>query len=126
MKNEKRREIIENSLKFRVLKRKDTLFVNMFAVTKAYSFSCEIKDIDYELEKMVFIHLCVLTDFSINGKRFETEAYFTEITSSRNTFRGVLSDGEVIECNDEEFDFDSIIPTKAELKELIFSNVEEF
>ena len=98
----------------------------MFAVTKAYSFSCEIKDINYELEKMVFARLCVLTDFSINGKRFETEAYFTEIISSRNSFRGLLSDGQVIECNDEEFDFESIIPTKAELKELIFMNVEEF
>ncbi|MFA6195382.1 MAG: hypothetical protein WC656_01905 [Sulfurimonas sp.] len=121
-----RNELIEKSIKFRVLKRNSTLFVNMFAVHKAYSFSCEIDEIDEELEKMAFTEHSILTNFILRGKELKTDAYFIEISSKHDQFYGVLSNGEVIECRNNEFDFDYIIPTKDEFKTLIFKNVEEF
>ena len=126
MKHHQRKELIAKSIKFRVLKRNNILFVNMFAVTKSYNFSCKIEDIGYELDKMVFTNHCIITNFSIKGQEVDTEAYFTEITIKRNLFKGMLSNGQIIECKDKEFDFDSITPTKEELKKLIFDKVEEF
>jgi hypothetical protein len=98
----------------------------MDAVHKAHSFTCKIDDIDDELKKMAFTEHCILTNFILRGEELKSEAYFIEISSKKNMFRGVLSDGQVIECKNNEFDFDFLIPTKDEFKALIFKNVEEF
>lgn len=121
-----RKELIEKSIKFRVLQHEDILFVNMQATSKAHSFTCRTTDIDYELDKMIFTDHCILTNFILRGEEIKSEAYFVEISSKQNMFRGVLSDGQIIECGNNEFDFDYIIPTKDEFKELIFKNIEKF
>jgi len=121
-----RSDLINNSIKFRVLKNKDTLFVNMSSVLKDYAFSCQAEKLDEALNTKALKSMCFFTKFYINGKEIKTSEYFTQVNDNGKIFQGVLSDGTEIKCSSSSYDFDSITPTPQELKELILKNIEEF
>jgi len=129
MTKDRRKIIISKSLKFRTLRKKDILFVNMVAVSKNYCFTCNIDQLDNELEKKVFAHMCFLTECTIQGKTIVNDRCIIELTHFQGKTRVVMDDGEVIECLDSEFDFDvedCLLPTKQELKQIILESLEEF
>lgn len=121
-----RSDLINNSIKFRVLKNKDTLFVNMSSVLKDYTFSCKKEKLDEALNTKAIMSICLFTKFYINNKELKTSAYFTQMNDDGNIFNGILSDGTKIQCHSFEYDFESITPTPQELKKLILKNVEDF
>ena len=126
MKTFTREELIRRSTKFRVLKSKDELFVNMKAITHSYNFVCKEKNLDIELERETFTRYPILTNLSVDGKEFETDGYFTEASIEKNLFTASFSDGKEIKCSCDRIDYDIMHISKQELKELILKNVEEF
>ena len=121
-----RKQLLKKSLRFRVLQRKNIIFVNLLTADKSISFTCDVKNIDIELSSMAFSSMCILSKYSINKIEVETDAYFTEITFKNGSFRCAMSDGSVFDIDGNDFDFETITPTIDELRELIFENVENF
>jgi len=120
-----RSDLIKRSIKFRVLRHQETLFVNMSSALKDHSFSCHINKIDEALNKELN-SLYVFTKFYIDGKELITKSYFTNMYDNGRFFNGVLSDGTKINCRSVCYEFESITPTTQELKALILNNVEDF
>ena len=121
-----RNALINKSIKFRVLKNKETLFVNISSALKDYSFNCHIDKLDEALNIKELQSLCFFTKFYIDGKEVVTNSYFTKMHDNGKVFNGTLKDGRKIECLSSEYDFDYITPTSEELKNLILKNIEDF
>jgi len=121
-----RNVLINNSIKLRVLKNKETLFVNISSVLKDYTFNCHVDKLDEALNIKALQSLCLFTKFYLDGKEVVTKSYFTYMYDNGKIFNGTLSDGTKIKCLSSDYDFDSITPTPQELKKLILKNIEEF